>query len=70
MIISKAGEQVKEQELRDYGRGQVSHQKIPCYFRFVDTYPMTASGKVQKYVLGERAIKTLGLEGVAKIKVT
>jgi len=68
VIIPKAGEQVTEQELRDYCKGQISHQKIPRYFQFVESYPLTASGKVQKFVLRERAITVLGLEEVAKTK--
>jgi fatty-acyl-CoA synthase len=61
VIIPKAGEPLTEQDLRDYCRGQISHQKIPRYFQFVESYPLTASGKVQKFVLREQAIKTLGL---------
>jgi fatty-acyl-CoA synthase len=68
LVIPKAGEQLTEQELRDYCRGQISHQKIPRYFQFVESYPLTASGKVQKFVLREQATRTLGLEEVAKIK--
>jgi len=68
VVRLKEGEQLTEQELRDYCKGQISHQKIPRYFQFVESYPMTASGKVQKFVLRERAIKTLGLEDVAKMK--
>ncbi len=55
-------------ELRDYCKGRISHQKIPRYFRFVDSFPLTGSGKVQKFVLREQAIKELGLEDVASIK--
>ena len=68
VIIPKAGEQLTEQELRDYCQGQISHQKIPRYFQFIDSYPLTASGKVQKFILREQAVKTLGLEEVAKTK--
>ena len=68
VVISKAGEHLTEQELRDYCRGMISHQKIPRYFQFVESYPMTSSGKVQKFVLREQAIKALGLQEVAKIK--
>jgi fatty-acyl-CoA synthase len=57
-----------EQEVRDYCKGQISHQKIPRYVQFVESYPLTASGKVQKFVLREQAIKTLGLEEVAKTR--
>jgi len=68
VIIPKAGEQLNEQELRDYCQGRISHQKIPRYVQFVDAYPLTASGKVQKFVLRERAIKALGLEEVANVR--
>jgi fatty-acyl-CoA synthase len=66
VVIPKAGEQVTEQELRDYCKGAISHQKIPRYFQFVESFPMTASGKVQKFVLREQAITVLSLEEVAK----
>ena len=68
MVIPKKGEQLTEQELRQYCKGQISHQKIPRYFQFVASYPLTASGKVQKFVLRERAIQALGLEEVAKTR--
>ena len=57
VVIPKAGAQLGEQELRAYSKGQISHQKIPRYFQFVDSYPMTGSGKVQKFLLRENAIK-------------
>src|SRR5205807_1101555 len=61
VVRPKEGEWLTEQELRDYCKGQISHQKIPRYFQFVESYPMTGSGKVQKFLLRENAIKTLGL---------
>jgi hypothetical protein len=51
VVIPKQGEQLSERELRSYCKGQISHQKIPRYFQFVTSYPLTGSGKVQKYVL-------------------
>ena len=68
VVIPKTGQHVTEEELRVYCQGQISHQKIPRYFQIVEGYPLTASGKVQKFVLREQAIKALGLEDVAKIK--
>ncbi len=68
VVIPKVGEPLSEQELRDYCRGQISHQKTPRYFQLVDSYPMTASGKVQKFVLREQAISMLGLEEGAQTK--
>jgi fatty-acyl-CoA synthase len=68
VVIPKTGQQLTEDELRVYCQGRISHQKFPRYFQFVESYPLTASGKVQKYVLREQAIKALGLEDVARIK--
>ena len=68
VVIPKPGEQLTEQELRNYCQGQISHQKIPRYVQFVDSYPLTASGKVQKFVLRDQAIKTLGLEEVVNMR--
>jgi fatty-acyl-CoA synthase len=68
VVIPKTGEQLTEQELRTYCKGQISHQKIPRYFQLVESYPLTGSGKVQKFVLREQAIRVLGLEEVAKTK--
>jgi fatty-acyl-CoA synthase len=68
VVMPKAGETITEQDLRAFCTGQISHQKIPRYFKFVDSYPMTASGKVQKFVLREQAIKELGLEAVARTR--
>jgi fatty-acyl-CoA synthase len=67
VVIPKAGEHFTEQELRDYCKGRISHQKVPRYVQFVESYPLTASGKVQKFVLRERAITALGLEEVANM---
>jgi fatty-acyl-CoA synthase len=68
VVIPKAGEPFTDQELRDYCQGQISHQKIPRYFQFVESYPLTASGKVQKFVLREQAIKELSLEKAANMQ--
>jgi fatty-acyl-CoA synthase len=65
VVIPKAGVELSEEELRDYCNGQISKQKIPRYFKFTDAYPLTASGKIQKFILREQAIKELGLEAVA-----
>jgi hypothetical protein len=68
VIIPKAGEQLTEQELRDYCWGQISNQKILRYFRFVESYLLTGSGNVQKFVLQDQAIKELGPEDVANVR--
>ena len=68
VVLPREGVQITEEELREYYTGQISRQKIPRYFQFVESYPMTGSGKVQKFVLRERAIKMLGLEEAAQIR--
>ena len=68
VVLPKEGEEITEQELRNFCKERIGHQKIPRYFQFVNAYPMTASGKVQKFVLREQAIKTLGLEQAAQIR--
>jgi fatty-acyl-CoA synthase len=65
VVRPKEGADVTEQDLREFYKGKISHQKIPRYFQFVDVYPMTASGKVQKFVLREQAIQALGLQEIA-----
>ena len=60
-IKLKDGRRPSEAELRDFCRGQIAHFKIPRYVRFVDVFPMTASGKVQKYLLAEQSARELGL---------
>jgi fatty-acyl-CoA synthase len=60
-IKLKSGPRPSETELKDFCRGQIAHFKVPRYVRFVDVFPMTASGKVQKYLLAEQLARELGL---------
>ncbi|MGH2480961.1 MAG: AMP-binding enzyme, partial [Ktedonobacteraceae bacterium] len=61
VIIIQDGEELSEDDVRVYCKGQISHQKIPRHIQFIQSFPLTASGKVQKFVLRENAIKALGL---------
>jgi fatty-acyl-CoA synthase len=65
-IILKKGVEMDEDEVRAYCRGKIANYKIPRYVRFVDSYPMTASGKIQKFKLRDMAIKELQLEGTGE----
>lgn len=56
-----------EEEIREFCQDKIARHKIPKYVRFIESYPLTASGKVQKYKLREWAIGELGLEEAAKI---
>ena len=60
-IITKAGEVLTEEEVKEYVRAHMAVYKTPKYVRFIDSFPCTLSGKVQKYKLVERARKELGL---------
>ncbi|WP_079530019.1 AMP-binding protein [Halobacillus hunanensis] len=55
-IITKDGAETSEQDIRTFCDGQISKHKIPKYIRFTDEYPMTASGKIQKFKLREDAL--------------
>ncbi|MCX5732774.1 MAG: AMP-binding protein [candidate division NC10 bacterium] len=63
-VIRKAGATITEEDVRDFCRGQIANFKIPRYVFFVDAYPMTASGKIQKYKLRELGVKLLHDRGV------
>jgi len=62
-IVVRVGEQLTEEEVRQFCRGQIAHYKVPRYIRFVDEMPMTVTGKVQKYIMRERMIDELGAGG-------
>jgi len=61
-VIVKKGMEMTEDEVRAYCKGKIANYKIPKYVRFVSSFPMTASGKIQKFKLREMAIKELHLE--------
>jgi fatty-acyl-CoA synthase len=54
-----------EDEIRAFCQGRIAHYKIPRYIRFVDEFPLTVSGKVQKFVIRERMIQELNLSADA-----
>ena len=57
----KPGASAAAAEIQDFCRNQIAHYKIPRYIRFVDGFPMTVTGKVQKFVMREAMIEELGL---------
>jgi fatty-acyl-CoA synthase len=62
------GATATEDEIRDFCRGRIAHYKVPRYVTFVDEFPMTVTGKIQKYKLREDAIARLGLTDAAAIE--
>ncbi|OQX84730.1 MAG: AMP-binding protein [Candidatus Latescibacteria bacterium 4484_7] len=67
-IQLKEGESATEEEIKEFCKGKIAHYKIPRYVKFVTEFPMTVTGKIQKYRMREISIKELGLEDVAGIE--
>ncbi|MCX6624960.1 MAG: AMP-binding protein, partial [Acidobacteria bacterium] len=67
-IKLKQGVTATEEEFRQYGKGQVAYFKIPQYIRFVESFPMTITSKVQKYLIREQEIRDRGLQHAATIE--
>jgi fatty-acyl-CoA synthase len=64
-VVLKEGASVDEEELREFCRGKIAHYKIPHYVRFVDSFPMTITGKIQKFKMREVEIADRGLVDAA-----
>jgi len=56
------GEKATAEEIREFCKGQIAHYKIPRYIEFVPDFPMTITGKIQKFVMREQTINKLGLK--------
>ena len=67
-IKLKPEEQATIEEIREYCKGQIAYYKIPRYITFVESFPMTVTGKIQKFLMRQQSITDLGLENVASIK--
>lgn len=57
----RAGETLVAEEVTEFCRGQIAHYKIPRHIRFVDSFPMTVTGKIQKFVMREQMCNELAL---------
>lgn len=64
-VVLKPGADLDEEELRDFCRSRIARFKVPGYVRFVDAFPLTVTGKVQKFKMREFEIQERKLEGVA-----
>jgi len=64
-IKLKTGQTLSDEEIIDFCRGKISRFKIPKYIFFVDGFPMTASGKIQKYKLSQQALELCEQRGIA-----
>ncbi|MDB5742623.1 MAG: AMP-dependent synthetase and ligase, partial [Polaromonas sp.] len=61
-IIARPGETLDEDEIRAFCKGQIAHYKVPRYIRFVPGFPMTVTGKIQKFKIRDEMKNQLGLE--------
>jgi fatty-acyl-CoA synthase len=67
-IKPKPGEQTNADEIKEFCRGKIAHYKIPRYITFVDAFPMTVTGKVQKFLMRQQSIAELGLQQAASVE--
>jgi len=66
-IVLKDGVSLDEQAVVDFCRGKIARHKIPKYIFFVDEFPMTGSGKIQKYKLREMSLELLKAQGIVPV---
>jgi len=66
-VIARPDAELTEDVVREFCQGRIAHYKVPRYVKFVDSFPMTVTGKVQKYKMREAAIEELGLAEAAGI---
>jgi fatty-acyl-CoA synthase len=67
-IVTREGTHLEQDEVRAFCSAHLAHFKVPRYVRFTDRYPLTVTGKVQKFRLRELAIEELGLTAAASIR--
>ncbi len=66
-VILREGVNASDEDVRAFCRGKIAHYKIPRYIHFVDAFPMTVTGKVQKFKMRETSTAELGLSSAAAI---
>jgi fatty-acyl-CoA synthase len=67
-VIARPGADLDEDAVRDFCRGRLAHFKVPRYVIFTDEFPMTVTGKVQKFKMREASIDRLGLQAAAAVR--
>ena len=63
-VVVRPGETLSHEEVVAFCRGQIAHQKIPRYLQVVESFPMTITGKVQKFVIRDQVRRELGLQDI------
>jgi fatty-acyl-CoA synthase len=66
-IILKEGAHLEAEDVRDFCKGKIARYKIPKYVFFVDGFPLTGSGKIQKYKLKELSLQLCAEQGIEVI---
>jgi fatty-acyl-CoA synthase len=67
-IVTRDGAELTDEAVREFCRGRLAHFKVPRYVMFVDAFPLTVTGKVQKFKMREEAIEHFGLDGAAAVE--
>jgi fatty-acyl-CoA synthase len=65
-IRLRPGQELSPEQVREYCQGKIAHYKIPRYIRFTADFPMTVTGKIQKFKMRETSISELGLEAASQ----
>ena len=63
-IVTRGGADLDQETVAEFCKGKIAHYKVPRYVQVVSEFPMTVTGKVQKFKLREQAIEELGLAEV------
>ncbi len=67
-VMLKPGESADAEEIREFCRGRIAHFKVPRYVRVTEEFPMTVTGKIQKFRMREMAVEELGLQAASRIE--
>jgi fatty-acyl-CoA synthase len=67
-VIARPDAELEEDDVRDYCRARLAHFKVPRYVVFVEEFPMTITGKVQKFKMREESVERLGLHAAAAVR--
>jgi len=67
-IQLRPGTQLDADQVRDYCKGKIAHYKVPRYIRFTSDFPMTVTGKIQKFKMRQTSTTELGLQEASQIR--
>jgi fatty-acyl-CoA synthase len=67
-VVLRDGASSTDDAIRDFCRERIAHFKVPRYVKFVDEFPLTVTGKVQKFKMRDTSIERLGLQDAAAVR--